>query len=76
MNHHYPNSIPHNKIVMMPRNSMDNKANLRKVQEALNLQNIKSINFDVCMSLFKIFRVSEMSYLDNWQLISKFYRHF
>lgn len=31
----------------MPRNNMDNKANLRKVQEALNLQNIKSITFDV-----------------------------
>lgn len=26
---------------------MDNKANLKKVQEALNLQNIKSITFDV-----------------------------
>ena len=32
---------------MMPRNNMDNKANLKKVQEALNLHNIKSITFDV-----------------------------
>jgi hypothetical protein len=32
---------------MMPRNNMDNKANLKKVQEALTMQNIKSITFDV-----------------------------
>ena len=55
---------------------MDNKANLRKLQEALNLQNIKSITFDVPITLNQIFRVSEMSYLDNWQLVTKLYRHF
>lgn len=77
MNHYYPNSIAHNKIIMMPRNNMDNKANLRKIQEALNLQNIKSITFDVLFLLkFQIFRVSEMSYLDNWQLICKLYKYF
>lgn len=47
MNNFYPNSIPKHKIVMVPRNSMDNKTNLRKVQEVLQAYNIKSINFDV-----------------------------
>lgn len=51
MNHYYPNSIAHNKIIMMPRNNMDNKANLKKVQEALTMQNIKSITFDVLFLL-------------------------
>lgn len=62
---------------MTPRNNMDNKINLKKLQEALHMQNVKSINFDVILYLFiQIFRVSEMSYLDNWQLITKLYRHF
>lgn len=63
---------------MVPRNSMDNKTNLRKVQEVLQAYNIKSINFDVIFinNKIQIFRVSEMSYLDNWQLINKLYKHF
>lgn len=32
INHYYPNSIPANKIIMMPKNNMDNKTNLKKVQ--------------------------------------------
>ncbi len=61
---------------MVPRNSMDNKTNLRKVQEVLQAYNIKSINFDVNIhNKIQIFRVSEMSYLDNWQLINKLYKH-
>ena len=39
----------------MPRNNMDNKINLKKLQEALLLQNIKTINFDVCFLLYRSF---------------------
>ena len=53
MNHYYPNSVPVHKMIMMPRNNMDSKMNLKKLQEALLLHNIKSINFDVFFSLFR-----------------------
>jgi hypothetical protein len=55
INHYYPNSVPNNKIIMMPRSNMDNKMNLKKFQEALFFQNIKTITFDVFVCLFRFF---------------------
>lgn len=40
---------------MMPRNNMDNKMNLKKFQEALFFQNIKTITFDVFFCLLRSF---------------------
>jgi hypothetical protein len=40
---------------MMPRSNMDNKMNLKKFQEALFFQNIKTITFDVFFCLIRYF---------------------
>ena len=47
INHFYPNSIPRNKIVIMVRNTIDHKLNLRKFQEAIISNNVRNITFDV-----------------------------
>lgn len=52
LNHYFPGAVPNNKIIMLPRNHNDYRTNLRRLQEGLSAQDIRSISFDV--SIFPI----------------------
>jgi hypothetical protein len=69
VNHFHPNAIPAARIVSNPRSHHDYRTNLRKLQEGLVSLEIRNIGFD-------LFKVSEMNYAENWNLICKLHRQF
>lgn len=69
INHFHPGSIPPSRIISIPRSPHDYRNNLRKLQEALSVLEIKGITIDV-------FKLSEMTYAENWNVICKLNKQF
>ena len=65
---HFHNNPPQQRICYNPRNEYDYVNNLKHVQAAL-LQQGMVIPFDVN-------KISKRKFLENWQLINNFYKHY